>query len=125
MYVTNETKQTQAFFLQAKQVLFHVEVGTSILNLIFVLVNETRLLNIYMYSNFINKSPLYTLYTWYGCDRFTLKIQISNFPWSIHIYIYIFQSHDCYIFSLVPVVGNMYNICMHSSCHSFSYCTFL
>ena len=41
-----------------------------------------------MYFNFINKSPLYTLYTQYGCDRFTLKIQnpISHIPF---IYIYI------------------------------------
>ena len=74
--------------------------------------------DIYMYSNFINKSPLYINYIHSmvvisSSSRF--KIQ---FP-MVHSYIYIFQSHDCHIFSLVTIVGNMYNICMHSSCHSF------
>ena len=50
----------------------------------------------------------------------------------IYIYIYIYQSCDCHIFSLVTVLGNMYNlcelhslICMCSGCHSLSECTFL
>ena len=50
----------------------------------------------------------------------------------ICIYIYIYQSHDCHVFSLVTVLGNMYNlcelhslICMCSGCHSLSDCTFL
>ena len=57
-----------------------------------------------------------------------------TFQWSIHIYIC--QSRDCRIFSLVTVLGNMYNLCnlhslicmcrnMCSGCHSLSKCTFL
>ena len=57
-----------------------------------------------------------------------------TFSRSIHIYIC--QSCDCCIFSLVTILGNMYNLCklhslicmcsnMHSSCHSLSKCTFL
>ena len=49
----------------------------------------------------------------------------------VHSYIYIGQSRDCHIFSLVTVLGNMYNLCklhslicmhsgMHSGCHSLS-----
>ena len=54
----------------------------------------------------------------------------------VHSYIYICQSHDCCIFLLVTILGNMYNLCkfhslicmcsdMCSSCHSLSKCTFL
>ena len=61
---------------------------------------------------------------------------LTSLPQSIHIYIYICQSHDCHILSLVTVLGNMYNLCklhslicmcsnMHSGCHSLSDCTFL
>ena len=55
---------------------------------------------------------------------------------TVHSYIYICQSRDCCIFSLVNILGNMYNLCklhslicmcsnMHSGCHSLSDCTFL
>ena len=90
---------------------------------------------IYVYSNFINKSPLYTLYTYSMVEywKWPLKDWLT-FPQSIHIYIC--QSCDCHIFSLVTVLGNMYNLCelhslicmcsnMHSGCHSLSKCTFL
>ena len=92
---------------------------------------------LYVYSNFINKSPLYTLCT-YGMAEYyknDLSKMIALFP-MVHSYIYIYQSHDCHIFSLVTVLGNMYNLCklhslicmcsdMHSGCHSLSKCTFL
>ena len=59
---------------------------------------------------------------------------LTLFLWSIHIYIC--QSRDCCVFSLVTILGNMYNLCelhslicmcsdMHSSCYSLSDCTFL
>ena len=44
--------------------------------------------DMYVLQRFINKSPLYTLYTWYCSDKLTLKIQnqISHSPF---IFIYI------------------------------------
>ena len=88
---------------------------------------------LYVYSNFINKSLLYTLYT-YGTAEYyksDLSNMISFFPWSF-IYIYVSQSCDCHVFSLVTILGNMYNlcklhllICMCSGCHSLSDCTII
>ena len=95
---------------------------------------------LYVYSNFINKSPLYTLCTYsmaeYYKNDFSKMIALFPMVHSYIIYIYIYQSHDCHIFSLVTVLGNMYNLCklhslicmcsdMHSGCHSLSKCTFL
>ena len=71
---------------------------------------------LYVYSNFINKSPLYTLCT-YGMAEYyknDLSRMIAPFP-MVHSYIYIYQSRDCHIFSLVTILGNMYNLCeLHS-----------
>ena len=94
---------------------------------------------IYVYSNLLT-DLLYVQYlhaVW--LSRKTLISQCKLSPLPSHgpfIYIYIGQSHDCCIFSLVTVLGNMYNLCklhslicmhssMHSSCHSLSDCTFL
>ena len=65
-----------------------------------------------------------------------LPILTSLPPVHSYIYIYICQSCDCHIFSLVTILGNMYNLCklhslicmcsnMRSGCHSLSDCTFL
>ena len=89
---------------------------------------------LYVYSNFINKSLLYTLCT-YGIAEYyknDLSKMIDLFP-MVHSYIYILcQSCDCHVFSLAAILGNMYNlcklhslICMCSGCHSLSDCTFL
>ena len=92
---------------------------------------------IYVYSNFINRSVQYLHAIWLSIkdDLPILTDRLTPLP-TVHSYIYICQSHDYHVFSLVTVLGNMYNLCklhslicmcsdMHCGCHSLSECTFL
>ena len=73
----------------------------------------------------------YVHMVWLSITKNDLSKMIAPLP-MVHSYIYIYQSHDCCISSLVTILGDMYNlckrhslICMCSSCHSLSECTFL
>ena len=69
-----------------------------------------------MYTPTLLTNPLYTLCT-YGMAEYyknDLSKMIAVFL-MVHSYIYIYQSCDCHVFSLVTILGNMYNLCeLHS-----------
>ena len=101
------------YLLNAGFFLFHVEVVYFNLRL-NVCLHKWDTTPWYMYTPTLLTNSIYTIYPWYG---WVMKITSQYwllFPRSIHIYIYICQSRDCHIFSLVTVLGNMYNLCKTS-----------